>query len=277
MTQKKYLSLERLTEYDGLIKTHIDEKIEDMAYIDIENNENVTEAEIPQIQQVQSDWNEEDETSPAFVKNRPFYDYTVKTDFVFSRDINKELAKSDILPNVGQNYTVIVNGQKQMFTVQKIEMNGFSLKYVGTCDVSELISGQSKGWAIASDPTMTMLIGLVEDETVITIDTKKNKQIDTKYLPINAPWEQYTLYKVLEDYIIYMLYGCTVKDCMYRPLIVNNGHLYMEDGSGLKYARYKTFGKVMINDKEVLKESIYVFIDSEDGYIEFCENHGITV
>lgn len=62
MATKKLMSYDRLIEYDALIKSTMDEKI------NIAKNELLNGAK--------ADWNQNDETASDYVKNRPFYDNT---------------------------------------------------------------------------------------------------------------------------------------------------------------------------------------------------------
>ena len=62
MATKKFMSYDRLTEYDALIKSTIDEKI------NIAKNELLNGAK--------ADWNQNDETASDYIKNKPFYDNT---------------------------------------------------------------------------------------------------------------------------------------------------------------------------------------------------------
>ena len=62
MATKKFMSYDRLIEYDALIKSTMDEKI------------NITKNEL--LNGAKADWNQNDETASDYVKNRPFYDNT---------------------------------------------------------------------------------------------------------------------------------------------------------------------------------------------------------
>lgn len=172
------------------------------------NNEESTEEEYPDIlgqwkneilaaiPHVQSDWNENDETSLAFVKNRPFYTgepifteiipeqtYTLSSSGRVTRYVDSSGAYPYSL-EVGKNYIIVYNGTTYELTSNMLE----SIAYVG--DDSPLTTG--------SEPTVPFLIaagnGILQildytGNTEVTFkiigDNTEIKKIDTKYIPWN--------------------------------------------------------------------------------------------
>lgn len=145
---------------------------------------------------VQSDWNENNETRPAFVKNRPFYTgeavlteiipeqtYTLSSAGRFTRYVDPSGTYPYSL-EVGKNYTVVYNGTTYELTSNTLD----DLAYVG--DDSPLTTG--------SEPTVPFLIatgmGILQiidyaGNTEVTFKISCNnieiKKIDTKYIPWN--------------------------------------------------------------------------------------------
>ena len=142
----------------------------------------------------QSDWNQNDETSPAFVKNRPFYTgepvfteiipeqtytlsstgrFTVYTDesgtYQYSLEVDKE-------------YTVVYNGTTYKLTSGDVE----GLGVVG--DINPLFTGSepTMPFAIAAGNGILQIIDYTGNtEVTFKISGPKIdiKQIDTKYIP----------------------------------------------------------------------------------------------
>ena len=146
---------------------------------------------------VQSDWNENNETSPAFVKNRPFYTgeavlteiipeqtYTMSSNGPFTVYSDRSGTYPYSL-EPGKEYTVVYNGTTYELTSNTLE----GIAYVG--DSNPMLTG--------SEPTMPFVIaagnGILQifDYTGNTEVTFKIsgykvdiKQIDLKYIP-NLP------------------------------------------------------------------------------------------
>ena len=140
------------------------------------------------------DWNENGETSPAFVKNRPFYTgesvfteivpeqtYTLSSAGRFTRYVDSSGTYPYSL-EVGKNYTVVYNGTTYELTSNTLG----DLAYVG--DDSPLTTG--------SEPTVPFLIatgmgilqimdytGNTEVTFKISSYNTEIKKIDTKYIP----------------------------------------------------------------------------------------------
>lgn len=145
---------------------------------------------------VQSDWNENDETSPAFVKNRPFYTgEAVLTEIIpeqtytlsSSGSITMYVDQSGTYPyslEVGKEYTVVYNGTTYELTSNTLQ----GIAYVG--DVSPLTTGgePSVPFAICAGNGILQIIdytGNTEVTFKISCDNTEIKQIDTKYIPWN--------------------------------------------------------------------------------------------
>lgn len=143
---------------------------------------------------VQSDWNENNESSLAFVKNRPFYTgesvfteivpeqtYTLSSAGRFTRYVDSSGTYPYSL-EVGKNYTVVYNGTTYELTSNTLD----NLAYVG--DSSPMTTG--------SEPTVPFLIaagmgilqimdytGNTEVTFKISSYNTEIKKIDTKYIP----------------------------------------------------------------------------------------------
>ena len=119
MAMKKYLSLDRLTEYDELIKA----KIDDGDVSTLESAKQYTDDAISnkadKTDIVQADWNQNDPEALDYVKNRPFY-ISGDGENVLLREVSVETY--DYMPyhafegyftlEEGKTYTVSFNGVK---------------------------------------------------------------------------------------------------------------------------------------------------------------------
>lgn len=145
---------------------------------------------------VQSDWNQNDETSPAFVKNRPFYTgkpvvtelipeqtYTLSS----SGSVTMYMDESGTYPyslEVGKEYIVVYNGTTYELTSDNVEGIGV----VG--DIKPLVTGSNPTmpFAIAAGMGILQIIdytGNTEVTFKISGSETYIKQIDTKYIPWN--------------------------------------------------------------------------------------------
>ena len=135
MATKKYLSLERLSEYDGLIKSKIDEGDEGVkTYVDTKLAKKANTAhyhstfDINGLQTeldglykdatTQSDWASNDESSVSYIKNRPFYEdnspkIIIEGSYTFSS------ANGDVPANIqAYNPTALLQeGEKYIITM----------------------------------------------------------------------------------------------------------------------------------------------------------------
>lgn len=145
---------------------------------------------------VQSDWNENNETSPAFVKNRPFY--TGEPVFV------------EIIPE--QTYTMSSNGRFTVFADESgaypyslepdkeytVVYNGTTYELTSSNTEGAGVVGDTKPLLTGSEPTMPFAIfagrGILQiidytGNTEVTFKISSNnteiKKIDTKYIPWN--------------------------------------------------------------------------------------------
>lgn len=142
------------------------------------------------------DWNENDETSPAFVKNRPFYTgepvfieiipeqtYTLSS----SGSVTMYADQSGTYPyslEAGKDYTVVYNGTTYELTSDNVEGIGV----VG--DFNPVITGSepTMPFAIAAGNGILQIIdytGNTEVTFKISSSEIDIKQIDTKYIPWN--------------------------------------------------------------------------------------------
>ena len=146
---------------------------------------------------VQSDWHMNNETSPAFVKNRPFYTgepsfteiipeqtYTMSP---FTGSFTMYEDGSGTYPyslEVGKEYTVVYNGTTYELTSNTLQ----GIAYVG--DVSPLTTGgePSVPFAICAGNGIMQIVdytGNTEVTFKISCDNTEIKKIDTKYIPWN--------------------------------------------------------------------------------------------
>lgn len=140
------------------------------------------------------DWNENNETSPAFVKNRPFYTgEAVLTEIIpeqtytlsSSGSFNIYEDTSGTYPHsleVGKEYTVVYNGTTYKLTSNTLQ----GIAYVG--DVSPLTTGgaPSVPFAICAGNGILQILdytGNTEVTFKISSYNTEIKKIDTKYIP----------------------------------------------------------------------------------------------
>lgn len=145
---------------------------------------------------VQSDWNENNETSPAFVKNRPFYTgepvfaeiipeqtYTLSSSGRFTVYADESGAYPYSL-EPDKEYTVVYNGTTYELTSNTLQ----GIAYVG--DVSPLTTGgeHSVPFAICAGNGLLQILdytGNTEVTFKISCNNIEIKKIDTKYIPWN--------------------------------------------------------------------------------------------
>lgn len=142
------------------------------------------------------DWNENDETSPAFVKNRPFYTgeavlteiipeqtYTLSSSGSFTMYVDQSGTYPYSL-EVGKDYTIVYNGTTYELTSNTIE----STVYVG--DINPVLTGSEPTvpFAIAAGNGILQIFDYTSNSEVtfkISGNKTEIKQIDTKYIPWN--------------------------------------------------------------------------------------------
>lgn len=142
---------------------------------------------------IQSDWNQNDETAPDFIKNRPFYEKT--SEVVMLPETSFEVSESS--PNVivnnsfpytfeiGKDYTVTFDGVTNTYTA--VDGNG-AIVIVST-SLEEVLNGN--GWMCCK--AGGSLIFATEDASLIGAHTMsisgpitETHKIDKKYLPIKT-------------------------------------------------------------------------------------------
>ena len=141
----------------------------------------------------QSDWNQNDETQPDYVKNRPFYEETSEVVMLPETSFEcvagtHQIIISNSFPytfEVGQDYTVTFDGETDTHTAIRADGGGV-LTNTSFADVNA-----SNGWGIqmlngqcvflTADPS------LVGAHTIsISGPVTKLHRIDSKYMPIKA-------------------------------------------------------------------------------------------
>ena len=153
-------------EYDnsvsGLLSTSVQNAIDELATIS-----------------VQSDWNQNDNTQPDYVKNRTHYEESIQTDYVLNAGVTQITGFS--MPEVGETITVKINGVESAETVKTGTSSAIgSYKYIGTIDFDSLRAGGT-GWLVAE--AMGQVKGFANQDTTITVGTTVIHKIDEKYLP----------------------------------------------------------------------------------------------
>lgn len=142
----------------------------------------------------QPDWNQNDETAPDYVKNRPFYEETKE---VWNYDVAVELSNSgDILMTdlIKQNFVegsivkMLINGETYICTVHEM----FFTFYVGNASLTPL-TGEDTGepFAIWFDGMSTIYYTSNNSDIVnFAIDITVPKPIPGQYLPTgdNCPY-----------------------------------------------------------------------------------------
>lgn len=143
---------------------------------------------------VQSDWNENDETSLAFVKNRPFYDgVPVETEIIpettvtFSNANNTMLAywPENFIPTEGETYHVSWDGTEYTCVGSILE----SIPYFGNLSIADN-SLENTGEPFILMYQGQSVVGTTDTSTEHTIGIKQSvaqiNQIDKKYIPDDA-------------------------------------------------------------------------------------------
>ena len=160
----------------------------------------------------QPDWNQNDETAPDYVKNRPFYTGdAVLQDIVPATDVEIKTGTEIILATgvehefeVGKQYIVSMDGTETAYT---------SYEYGGTICVGDEFTAviQGSGYVIygagSAVVLTTMDTSLVGDHSIgIKTESQPIIKVPEKYLPKfnevlpQTFWEQYTEEKLIEIY-----------------------------------------------------------------------------
>ena len=125
---------------------------------------------------VQPDWNQNDETQPDFVKNRPFYE---AKQIVTVENISDDTIKGFPIFAVGDTVTVIVDGVEHSLVAYDDE------GYVIIGDTyNSLANGEGQfGWQIYVSETKVVMFHAAEAHTVSYFAGEEVVKIDRKYLP----------------------------------------------------------------------------------------------
>lgn len=147
----------------------------------------------------QSDWNQNDESAPDFIKNKPFYEDIITSSMVLvDEDINLEVAP-DIMPfgdfsepialENGKSYTVTINDVKQEIVCENDKLILSIGAVIGSFGINnvqdDILEG---GWSCH------VKIETAEVSTIV-------KQLDEKFIPdtiariedVNAPKTEFIL------------------------------------------------------------------------------------
>ena len=159
---------------------------------------------------VQSDWNQNDDTQPDYVKNRTHYEESIYADYVLNMDGTVITGFS--MPEVGETMTVKINGVESAETVKEAESSllGLSYKYIGNTDIDSLQTGGT-GWLVAEVPGQTM--GFANPDTTITVETIVVHKINDKFINFDGFVQTFDYY--FKDYTIYKtLYKDDGRECL---------------------------------------------------------------
>lgn len=163
---------------------------------------------------VQSDWNQNDDTQPDYVKNRTHYEDSTYVDYVLNMRPTNITEFS--IAEVGETTTVKINGVESAETVKEAESSsiGGSYKYIGNIDFDSLLTGGT-GWFVGE--IQGRVIGLANPDTTITVETIVVHKINDKFINFDGfvrtfdyYFKDYTIYKTLykDDGSECLLYTC---------------------------------------------------------------------
>ena len=163
---------------------------------------------------VQSDWNQNDDTQPDYVKNRTHYEDSTYVDYVLNMRPTNITEFS--IAEVGETTTVKINGVESAETVKEAESSsiGGSYKYIGNIDFDSLFTGGT-GWFVGE--IQGQVIGLANPDTTITVETIVVHKINDKFINFDGfvrtfdyYFKDYTIYKTLykDDGSKCLLYTC---------------------------------------------------------------------
>lgn len=140
---------------------------------------------------IQSDWNQNDETAPDFIKNRPFYEKT--SEVVMLSETSFEVSKSSpyVIVNasfpytfeIGKDYTVTFDGVTNTYTAVYIDID------IGIVSTSLEEVPNGNGWVCICGADGGGLMFTTADESLIGAHTisisgsiTETHKIDKKYL-----------------------------------------------------------------------------------------------
>jgi hypothetical protein len=256
MSQKKYASLTTLqaflTNLKNLFatKASVDELSADVAYINVEDNENITDVETGgtgNTTSVQPNWNQNDPTAPDYVKNRlAWTDDPVETVLLEETELTFVDGGAELPTPIqlteGQTYVVTYNGNVYDCTAWLWEVEG--IVFIGNgALVDESVENDKP---FITDGALMMSVNADASATIRIIEVAAEvHKIDEKYLPRQTHYDNRTM---LVDY-----------DGNYEDVI--------SDANGNVRYRYLT------SDTFTVEELINKRMD----YIEFGERYSFTI
>lgn len=132
-----------------------------------------------------ADWNENDETSTTYIKNRPFYEvanwitYAEEQVVTFdSSGYTQVLLVSDVWSNSGQEFKIIFDGEEYSGTVWEDGSACYRLDFTTNSGVTITVYDGSHWYAESNVLDGDHTIAIYLNSTIIV-------QIDSKYLPDN--------------------------------------------------------------------------------------------
>ena len=130
-------------------------------------------------EQVQSDWNQNDDTQPDYVKNRTHYEEKAYVDYVLNMSNTAIVGFS--MPEVGETTTVKINGVESAETVKEAEsvLLGGSYKYIGNIDADSMYNGGT-GWIVAE--AQGIVFGNANPDTTISVENIVVHKINDKFI-----------------------------------------------------------------------------------------------
>lgn len=181
-----------------------------LAELETEAKENLVAA-INEVGSIQPDWNQNDETAKDYIKNRPFYEaneesaiFSGDVTFVKYTDLSPYVAtyQSDSIGNVDNDYRIVIkdsNGEiVGDYTYSPVLSEDGDTSFIILGDISEI---QTSVPINQSDPNFNnrsfITFKKFSDNNIcnITIYEKSLvvKQLDPKYIPVDAFDNKYTL------------------------------------------------------------------------------------
>lgn len=189
MATKKLMSYDRLIEYDALIKSTIDEKI------NIAKNELLNGAK--------ADWNQNDETASDYIKNRPFYEEsdawvtllpsTAYSPFTFSSTYNayvhETLAAYEL--TIGKKYRVTWDGTEYECTAQDASQVMSGAIVLGNASAFGF-DGNNEPFALATRNGYVAYMSNTDDDHTVAIEELGTiiHKIDSKYLSDDVAFKE---------------------------------------------------------------------------------------
>ena len=133
--------------------------------------------------QVQTDWNQKDETAADFLRNKPFGETT--TIFADEQTVVFEDGMGFIILNesadIGSNVTVMWDGVP--YNCVAFELNGMpAVGEIGYID-GEVISGEPFLIALSADSPVAFPVDFEKTDAVVQIYGEKVNKLDGKYVP----------------------------------------------------------------------------------------------